>query len=253
MAGSQAQPVIEVRVLQDIPDFQGAVRLQQEIWGFSELDSLPVRLFIVARKIGGQSFGAFVGSDMIGFCIALPGIKHDGEGFYLHSNMLGVVAQYRNSGVGRMLKLAQREDALSRGINLMEWTFDPLEIKNAYFNMERLGAVVQRYVLNQYGVTSSKLHGGLPTDRCVAEWYLDSDRVKAALAGKPLPRPAIEAKIDVPGNIDELRHSDPRTLREVQRKVTDQFLEHFRAGLVVVGVEKHTDGGAAYLLANWKP
>ena len=93
--------------------------------------------------------------------------------------MLGVMKEYRDAGVGRMLKLEQRKDALARGIELMEWTFDPLEIKNAYFNMERLGAIVRRFVLNQYGTTSSKLHAGLPTDRCIAEWWLASPRVAA--------------------------------------------------------------------------
>lgn len=239
-------------MLNSIPDYQGAVHLQQEIWGFSELDSLPTRLFVVASKIGGHSFGAFVGDRMIGFCVALPGLKQ-GEAPYLHSNMLGVVAEYRNAGVGRMLKLAQREEALVRGIQLMEWTFDPLEIKNAYFNMERLGAVVRRYVLNQYGVTSSKLHGSLPTDRCVAEWYLDSSRVRAILAGAPLPRPEIQATIAVPAGIDKMRHDDPRQLRDVQRGVTEQFLQHFRGGLAVVGVDKQPGGGGVYLLSHWEP
>ena len=71
-----------------------------------------------------------------------------------------------------MLKLRQREEALERGVQLVEWTFDPLELKNAFFNIERLGAIVRRYVLNQYGTTTSHLHGGLPTDRCVAEWHV---------------------------------------------------------------------------------
>lgn len=252
MAGSKTHPVITVRKLDSIPDYQGAVHLQQEIWGFSELDSLPTRLFVVSSKIGGHSFGAFVGDRMIGFCVALPGLKA-GEAPYLHSNMLGVVAEYRNAGVGRMLKLAQREEALAHGIKLMEWTFDPLEIKNAYFNMERLGAVVKRYVLNQYGVTSSKLHGSLPTDRCVAEWYLDSPRVHAMLAGTPQPRPEIVATISVPPGIDSMRHEDPRQLREVQRGITESFLEHFRAGLTVVGVDKQADGGVVYLLSHWEP
>ena len=108
--------------------------------------------------------------------------------------MLGVLPEYRNAGVGRMLKLEQRDDALARGIELVEWTFDPLEFKNAYFNMERLGAVVRRYVPNQYGTTSSHLHGGLPTDRCVAEWYVDA-RARASDRSPALPtaRPTVEA------------------------------------------------------------
>ncbi len=167
MAGSKTHPVITVRVLDSIPDYQGAVHLQQEIWGFSELDSLPTRLFVVASKIGGHSFGAFVGERMIGFCVALPGLKQ-GEAPYLHSNMLGVVAEYRNAGAGRLLKLAQREEALSHGIKLMEWTFDPLEIKNAYFNMERLGAVMR--ALLRAGVYELMAFTDVPVKVVISEY-----------------------------------------------------------------------------------
>ena len=97
--------------------------------------------------------------------------------------MLGVLPEYRNAQIGRRLKLRQREDALARGIALIEWTFDPLELKNAFLNIEKLGAIVRRYKENQYGTTTSPLHGGLPTDRCIAEWWIDSPRVRAVLSG----------------------------------------------------------------------
>ncbi|MEZ5403115.1 MAG: acetyltransferase [Bryobacteraceae bacterium] len=245
MAGGKAEFVIEIRALTSTADFREAVRLQKEIWSFSDEDALPVRLFVVATKIGGQAFGAFDGARMIGFCVALPGIK-PGGGQFLHSNMLGVEDGYRDKGVGRMLKLAQRADALSRGVTIMEWTFDPLQIKNAYFNMQRLGAVVRRYVLNQYGVTSSHLHAGLPTDRCVAEWPMSHRRVEAALAGKPEAGSPIEARIEVPGDT-------AGRAREVQARVSEQFQQHLGAGLTVVGVEKAADGGGAYLFGRWEP
>ena len=249
MAAGQAAPVIEVRPLTGIAEYREVVRLQREIWGFSELDSLPVRLFVVANKIGGQTFGAFDGTRMIGFCVALPALK-PGGGHYLHSNMAGVEEPYRNLGIGKRLKLAQRADALSRGIPSIEWTFDPLEIRNAYFNMEKLGAVVRRYVLNQYGVTSSALHGGLPTDRCVAEWDLASERVQVILAGRVSPRPETRARIEVPAGIAELRARDPRRARAIQENISNQFLEYFRAGLAVTGVERNEDAGV-YLLSRW--
>jgi predicted GNAT superfamily acetyltransferase len=159
--------MIELRALTESRQFQEAVDLQKTVWGFNDMELLPVRLFVVATKVGGQAFGAYNGNGMVGFLLSIPGLK-PGGGSYLHSHMLGVLAEYRNQGVGRMLKLRQREDALQRGIGLIEWTFDPLELKNAFFNMERLGAIVRRYVENQYGTTTSPLHGGLPTDRCVA-------------------------------------------------------------------------------------
>src|SRR3977135_299367 len=139
--------MIEVRVLSEYNDLADAVRLQKEIWGFEEIELLPVRLFVVATKIGGQVLGAVDGRHMIGFCLCIPGLK-PGGGTYLHSHMMGVLPAYQNGGIGRLLKSEQRTDALSRGICLIEWTFDPLELKNAFFNIERLGAVVRRYVLN---------------------------------------------------------------------------------------------------------
>lgn len=240
---------IRIGSLSTQPDFEQAVHLQKQIWGFADIELLPVRLFVVARKIGGQAFGAWDGERMIGFCLAIPGLKPDGK-TYLHSHMLGVLAEYRDSGVGRMLKLRQREEALARSIDLIEWTFDPLETKNAYFNMERLGAIVRRYVRNQYGTTSSHLHGGLPTDRCTAEWWIASERVKAVVAGKPDPnRPPVEARIEIPMAIATLRTEDPKRAREMQREIGEQFLALFDRGLAVIGVTKSCHAGV-YLLGR---
>jgi predicted GNAT superfamily acetyltransferase len=235
--------MIEIRALHTHEEFTDAVRLQQVIWGFEDIELLPVRLFVTATKVGGQAFGAYDGDRMVGFCLAIPGIKA-GAKSYLHSHMLGVLKEYRDAGVGRMLKLEQRVEALSRDIKLMEWTFDPLEIKNAYFNIERLGAVVRRFVLNQYGTTSSALHAGLPTDRCVAEWHLAAPRVTAILAAKPLPRADVVARICVPNEIYEIKAADPRRAREIQMRVSDQFLEYFSKGLYVAGFERSSDQGA---------
>lgn len=242
--------MIEVRQLTTHPQFVEAVRLQQSIWGFEDIELLPVRLFVVASKVGGHAFGAYDNDRMIGFCLAIPGLKSGGK-YYLHSHMLGVMPEYRNAGVGRMLKLAQRQEALERGIPLIEWTFDPLEIKNAYFNMERLGAVVRRYVLNQYGTTSSHLHGGLPTDRCVAEWWLASPRAEAVIAGKHFEGNPVEARIVVPADIGKIRVSDHNKAREMQQRISQQFLEHFGKGLAVVGFERSPEAGT-YLLGKWE-
>jgi len=242
--------MIEVRELTHQADLDNAVALQREIWGFSDVDLLPVRLFVVAGKIGGQVLGAFEGGRMIGFSICLPGLKPGGVS-YLHSNMMGVVADYRNRGVGRLLKTQQRLDALNRGVDLIEWTFDPLEIKNAFFNIERLGVVVRRYVLNQYGTSSSHLHGGLPTDRCVAEWNITSPRVEIVLECRVPPRHEVLGRIPVPVEIEELRKLDPKRAREIQLSVSEQFLLHFEKGHAVVGFEKSEQAGT-YLLGQWE-
>lgn len=246
-----ASEIIEIRKLTTNEEFAEAVELQRRIWGFEEIELLPVRFFIVASGVGGQTFGAYAGDRMVGFLLAIPGLKPGGK-LYLHSHMTGVLESYRDRGVGRLLKLRQREDALQRGFDLVEWTFDPLELKNAYFNLECLGAVVRRYVLNQYGTTTSHLHGGLPTDRCVAEWWIRSPRVEALLAGAPLPRPPIEARIEVPAEIGRLRRDDPRQARRIQEQVSERFLELLRGGLTVVGFERGERAGV-YLLGRWSP
>jgi predicted GNAT superfamily acetyltransferase len=244
--------MIEIRALHTRDEFVQAVALQQLIWGFDEVELMPVRLFVTATKIGGQAFGAFDDSikdhPMIGFCLAIPGIKAGGKS-YLHSHMLGVKKEYRNSGVGRMLKLEQRRDALERGIDLMEWTFDPLEIKNAFFNIERLGAIVRRYVLNQYGTTTSKLHGGLPTDRCIAEWWMASPRVRVVQEGGYLGYEAV-ARISVPADIYTIKETDSARAREIQKRVSEQFQENFAKGLAVTRFERTPEAGS-YIFSKW--
>jgi predicted GNAT superfamily acetyltransferase len=242
--------MIEIRPLASHSEFREAVRLQQEIWGFQDVELLPQRLFVVATKIGGQALGAFDGRRMIGFCLAIPGLKPGGKS-YLHSHMLGVLSEYRDRAVGRRLKLAQREEALGRGIDLIEWTFDPLEIKNAFFNVERLGAIVRRYVVNQYGTTTSHLHGGLPTDRCIAEWWIASPRAQAIAAGQTFARNPVEVRIEIPSAIATMRSKDPKQAREIQRTASEEFRGAFDRGLAVIGFEKSEQAGT-YLLGKWE-
>jgi predicted GNAT superfamily acetyltransferase len=187
---------------------------------------------------------------MVAFCLCIPGLKPGGK-YYLHSHMLGVLPPYRDTGIGRTLKWKQRDFALANKVDLIEWTFDPLEIKNAFFNIERLGAVMQRYVHNQYGTTTSPLHGGLPTDRLIAEWWLRTDRVIARSHGQPFERCSIEARISVPLEIAHIREHDPRRARDIQRSVADQFDRNFRRHLTVVDFEKDNQTGT-YLLGQWE-
>ncbi len=222
MAGSQ----ILIRELSAEPELREVVALQKTIWGFEDADLLPFRMMVVATKIGGQLLGAFDGDRMVAFCLAIPGLKAHAKP-YLHSHMLGVLPEYRNAGLGRQLKMRQKEDALARGIDLIEWTFDPLDMKNAYFNIERLGAIVRRYMRNVYGISSSVLHGASPTDRCVAEWWIDRSR----------QRVDITERIAVPADIEEARQR--------QSEIAKQFEACFARGLTVVGVEN-----SSYLLGT---
>jgi predicted GNAT superfamily acetyltransferase len=223
---------IRIEALATEQQFRDAVAVQKTIWGFDDADLLPLRFFVVATKIGGQLLGAYEDGRIVAFCLAIPGIKPGGK-VYLHSHMLGVLPEFQNGGIGRRLKLRQREEAISRGIDLIEWTFDPLEMKNAYFNVERLGAIVRRYVRNQYGTSSSHLHGALPTDRCVAEWWI----------GKARETRQVVDRIEVPPDIADIRNNAPERAREIQAELADKFERCFANGLAVIGVT-----GACYLL-----
>jgi predicted GNAT superfamily acetyltransferase len=246
VAGSQT--VIDIRRLTELEDFRTAVQVQKTIWGFADIDLLPLRFFVVASRVGGQVLGAFDGQTMIGFCLGIPGIKPSGHA-YLHSHMLGVLPEYHNLGIGRSLKLRQREDALARNIPLIEWTFDPLELKNAFFNIARLGAIVRRYSVNQYGDTSSPLHGGLPTDRCYAEWWIDSPRVRAILAEAHIQPNDVE-RIAFPANIAQIRSEDSALAREIQQSNAEKFQSAFARGLAVTGFTRN-DAEGIYLLEPW--
>jgi predicted GNAT superfamily acetyltransferase len=246
VAGSKT--VAEIRQLFRLEEFQDVLHLQKLIWGFQDIELLPLRFLVVVSKVGGHVFGAFEGKEMIGFCFAIPGIKADCAP-YLHSHMLGVMPAYHNTGIGRQLKLRQRQDALARGIDLIEWTFDPLELKNAFFNIERLGAVLRRYSENQYGFTASPLHGGLPTDRCIAEWWIRSPRVEEILAGRT-PNRRIEERIAYPFDIARIRRDDRERARRIQEQNGEKFKAAFERGLAVTGFER-SDTEGAYLLEPW--
>lgn len=228
-----ARAPITVRHCSTLEEYKECEQLQLVTWGADQVVPLP--LFVVARETGGQTLGAFAGGQMIGFTLGLPGL-HDAKPI-IHSHMTAVLAEFRDRGIGRMLKLAQRNDCLARGIHLVEWTFDPLELKNAHFNINRLGAVVKRYIPNCYGITDSPLHAGLPTDRLMAEWYLDSPRVNAIMRGE-IPAPSAGAvRISIPHDISARKQVDPATGTRVQAKMREQFLEHMKNGFIVTGLE----------------
>ncbi|MGA9932854.1 MAG: GNAT family N-acetyltransferase [Terriglobales bacterium] len=251
---------VTIRKCEALAEMQACFALQKEVWKFSDADLVPVRMFVVAAKIGGQVVGAFVdkndasdcAQELIGFALAIPAMRNGHA--YLHSQMLAVRPQYRNDGLGRGLKLYQREDALARGFELMEWTFDPLEIKNAYLNIEKLGAIARRYNMNQYGISSSPLQGGLPTDRLVAEWWMQSKRVEAVLADAPRAQFECRARIDVPAEIYEWKASAATRAQAlaVQESNRMRFQQAFAEGLSVLGYERDQRGGGRFLLGEWE-
>jgi predicted GNAT superfamily acetyltransferase len=231
---------VTIRPCHTIAEYEEMVELEFRVWEFGERDVVPSQMYVVAAKIGGQIFGAFVEGKMAGFALAYPGIR-DGKP-YLHSHMAAVLPEFRDLGMGRMLKLAQRYDALARGISLIEWTFDPLQPRNAYFNFCRLGVVSRRYLIDVYGHTSSPLHAGLPTDRLVAEWHLDSQRVVDILAGQPPTISDVCERVRIAVN-----ESSEQGMVETQQLVRQRFQQLFAAGYVATSFERAPDGGT-YLL-----
>ena len=247
-----AQDRLVIRQCHGVEEFEQCVTLQKEVWKFSDIDVIPLRMFVVADKIGGQVIGTFDGKTMVGFALSIPGSRSGHP--YLHSHMLAVREGYRNAGLGRRMKLAQRDDALARGYELIEWTFDPLEIKNAYLNIERLGAIMRRYTINQYGFSSSPLQGGLPTDRLIAEWWLRSKRVESLLGTGTLAKEKTEKTIAVPGAIYEWKASESERVKavQVQLRNREEFLAAFSAGLAVIGYERDAVDNGTFQLGRWR-
>jgi predicted GNAT superfamily acetyltransferase len=262
--------MILIRPCSGFDELEACVQLQIETWGYDESDIIPRKAFLVAQKIGGQVLGAFdtdlpgagqsgTPESMVGFAMSLPGVKTGANSTngnpqpYLHSHMLAVRSRYRDRGVGAQLKLEQRREAISRGIGRIEWTFDPLEIKNAHLNIRKLGAIVRCYFVNFYGVSSSRLQGGLPTDRLVAEWYLNTPRVNAALEGRPAAANKIEEQILVPAAIYEWKASPAgrEQALAVQSENRRRFQQAFSKGLAVVSFNRDSEGNGVFELGRW--
>jgi predicted GNAT superfamily acetyltransferase len=221
--------------------------VEREVWQSSDIDVVPIPLFVVASEIGGQVLGAYDGAKLVGFTLSLAGWRNRKP--FLHSHMTAVLDGYRDRKIGQRLKLFQRKDALARGISLIEWTFDPLVTKNAYFNFMRLGAIARRYLPNVYGITTSPLHASLPTDRLVAEWHLRSPRVLQTLTKKQtaLAPPKKVVRITVPHTIDEIKSSDPARAFEIQMEMREKFLKWFAKGYTATRLVAG-DGGMDYIL-----
>jgi predicted GNAT superfamily acetyltransferase len=241
---------ILVRHCHGIEEFEACVRLEREVWKSADIDVVPIPLFVVAAETGGQVLGAFHGSELVGFTMAIAGWRNRKP--FLHSHMAAVRDGYRDRGIGRQLKLFQRADALARGIPLIEWTFDPLITKNAYFNFMRLGAFARRYQPNAYGITTSPLHASLPTDRLVAEWHLGSPRVRRALAGKGLS-PVFSknaVRIFIPAALEDLKTTNPTKTVQIQSEIRAQFT-HWLAKRYAATAVAPGPSGTDYILEPW--
>jgi len=240
-----------VRPCEAQEEFGACVALQQKVFGYAEGEAYPQRLFVNLTHIGGHVLGAFgAAGELVGFVASMP--AWHGDHRYYHSLSLGVLPGHENRGLGRALKFAQRKAALAAGIDCIEWTYDPLRAKNAFLNIERLGAIARRYLPDYYGRVQSRLQQGLPSDRLMAEWWLKSTRVKRAMADSSprSSRTKPAATVAIPGDFRALVEKDPAVAKHEQSRVRDQLQECFARGLAITGLAR--DGSTySYLLDEY--
>jgi predicted GNAT superfamily acetyltransferase len=244
---------VRIRRAEGLDDYLACVEIQKAVWGYTEMEDIAAQpMLMIGNRFGGS---VLVAQDpaarCIGFSFALPAWKADRKRFWW-SHMTAVVPEYRNRNLGLSLKLRQREEALTAGIDTIEWTFDPLQALNAHFNVSKLGVIVREYEENVYGFTTSALHRGLATDRFVAEWLLNSDRVKTRLQssesaviirdidrmlrineGIAEPNLSLDDEIlllEIPADLNALKAKDLEQAKQWQSHVRSACLHYFRAG-----------------------
>ena len=274
--------MFSIRDLHGLDDYRAVVELEQAIWGYTDMaDVVTVPVFIITVKRGGILIGAFDERErMIGFAFSIVGMK-DGK-LTQWSHMMGVVDEHRRSGLGRALKLAQRDRAIATGFTLMEWTFDPLQALNAHLNFARLGVVCDEYVRNLYGDSTSTLHRGTPTDRFVVEWRLTTPHVErriartgalalraAEAADAPMVNETKDAGawrapatsdltidtrriwVEIPLGFTEIQRDAPGLALEWRTHTRDIFETYFARGYRAVDFELQREAGRGrYLLAT---
>jgi len=234
--------IFRIKTLTSVGSLRQCVEIQREIWSWSDEDLLPLRTLLLLKKIGGQVLGALDASGKVmGFINAFPGYR-DGK-VYLHSQMLGVRKEFQGQGLGKQLKLAQREEAIHHGIQRIEWTFDPLETRNAQLNLESLGVICRRYVSDAYGPSTSSLHGTLPTDRLVAEWYISSERVKSRINLNHVARflPVKATVVELPADIGQIKLQKQPTAAVIQNDFKNQIILLLEKDYCVTAFSKSSD------------
>lgn len=230
---------ITVRECTTIEEFDGCVYLQREAFGLPDLELSPRRHLIVSRSAGGWTLGAFAAERMVGFVHHLVAVRAGNE-IFGYSHVMAVAKDYQNKGVGARLKWAQRERALGEGRKLIKWTWDPMMARNAHFNLNRLGANVDTYSDNFYGMDYNLERAvGLPSDRLSATWLLDSERVRALASGSTAPIDgAPAATVAIPSEWTALVKQDQKRALDEQARVRTEFKEAFDRQLICAGFER---------------
>jgi predicted GNAT superfamily acetyltransferase len=240
-------PEYTIRQCETLEEFEACVRMQRDVWEYSDIDVTPLRSYVATRNSGGFTLGAFGASnELLGMAHALAAFDEKLRPYY-YSQMLAVDPRLHNAGIGVRLKLAQRDHAFKTGVPLMTWTFDPLQSRNAYLNIVKLGGVVRRYCANIYGANSTSVfHRGMDTDRLFIEWWVRSPRVAEALEGvRRADKP--EAVIEVPRDIGAMKGRDMDEARRWQSQIREGFQKCLNEGLYCAGFEADPKTNSRYL------
>lgn len=269
---------MQIRLLKTHSEYLEVEALEQAVWQFKPREIIPINELITAQNNGGLVFGAFEKGKMIGFCFGIVGYK-DGK-VYHTSRMLGVLPNYQNKDIGYRLKLFQRDFVLKQGLDLIKWTFDPLQSRNAYFNIEKLGVIIRQYVVNLYGESTSQFNKGLQTDRFSPEWWIKTKWVRKKLKGikslinltdieyavktnftkKWLLYPkdySLDLKnkmvaVEIPEDIDELKAKDIKLAQEWRSVTRKVFLHYFKQNYTIVSFHRKENRSFYILEKNFK-
>src|SRR3982751_3379474 len=236
---------IEIRECDTVADFDACIALQREAFGLPDQEISPRRHLIVSRQAGGWTLGAFADERMVGFVHHLAAVR--GQEIFGYSHMMGVAVDYQNKGVGAQLKWAQREKALAEGRDFIKWTWEPMRARNAHFNLNRLGVLVEGYAENFYGTDygsdyAGQVDGppGIDSDRLFASWYLRSPRVDRAANGELTIDETADARVEIPADWPRLVSSDPVGAKQELLRVRNEFQSALAAGLVCAGFDRYS-------------
>ncbi len=233
---------IKIREIETFDEMDRCLELQRKVFSFNDLDVSPRRHLVVTKQSGGFTLGAFTGEELVGLTITVPAFRGEERGFYSH--MAAVLPEYQSFGIGGRMKWAQREIALSKNVKFIKWTFQPAQARNAFFNLEKLGAVIRQYVPNFYGTgfTSIGARSELESDRVYGEWELESDKVVALAKGESYQESGeILKEIEIPHDWNSLLLSDGKAAESEQNRIKEEFRIAFSSGLVCRGFRRGKD------------
>jgi predicted GNAT superfamily acetyltransferase len=239
---------VTIRECVSVEDFNQCIELERAVWKDDDIDIMPIRLYMISKACNAPTIGAFDQSGkLVGFVHTMLALM-DRRVVY-HSHMAAVIEELRHKDIGYRLKLAQRERAIEAGIPLIIWTFDPLQSRNAHFNINKLGVIIRRYEENYYGEgVSTVFDSGVPSDRVFAEWWVASPHVEATLAGA---RPAVKEEagaVLIPDDVNSVRERSIQEHVDWRLRVRDDFLKELYKGAIARGFERDSESAKSRYL-----